>query len=159
MQKRIAFARSHSHFSFLEVNSGWSTILKFAERLWLSHQYFPRHLKFSIQSHTVRSLFGNCRWVLKYVYLAIWWAIYWQLKEDINLICPQKVLDQNFTLWTSVSFSLMVIGWEDCRMIGAISASSSGWEKVWVSSGKGFFSSLFSLFSCVCFIYLALSVS
>ena len=73
----------------------------------------------------------------------------------MNLICPQKVLDQNFTLWTSVSFSLMVIGWEDCRMIGAISASSSGWEKVWVSSGKGFFSSLFSLFSCVCFIYLS----
>ena len=59
-------ARSHFQFSFSEVNGGWQIILKFAEgTVWLNHRFFPRILKFLIESHTVSSLFENCHWSVK----------------------------------------------------------------------------------------------
>ena len=59
-------ARSHFQFSFSEVNGGWRIILKFAEgTVWISHQFFPRNLKFLIESHCDSSLFENCHWSVK----------------------------------------------------------------------------------------------
>ena len=41
-------------------------MLKFAKgTVWLNHQFFPRNLKFLIESHTASSLFENCHWSVK----------------------------------------------------------------------------------------------
>ena len=47
----------------------------------------------------------------------------------MNLICLEIAFGQNITPRSSVSLSLALLSKEDCAMIVAIAASSSGWEK------------------------------
>ena len=80
--ERIAIALSHFHLSFSVVNGGWPIILKLAENsFWFNHQFFSSYLKFLIwHALSVYCCLRTATGASKYLYLAIWWAIYWQLK-------------------------------------------------------------------------------
>ena len=116
-----------------------------------NHQFLPRQfLSCTLSVHCLRTIRG----LSKYLYLAIWWAICWQLLKQVemNQICHQMVFDQNYATWISVSFFWQyVIGREDCRNIGAIATSSSSSSRL--GNQEGSFSLFFSLISFSFVVY------
>ena len=121
-----------------------------------NQQFFQRHLKFLIQVYTVSFLFENCHCSVKVPLSCNFMGCILAIKirgHEFNLPWHNNIL------WTSVSLSLMLIDWEDCRMKEFISA----WVLLRVEKTKFvfqveraflYFFSLFLLFSCVSFVYL-----
>ena len=151
----MAAARSHFQFSFSEFNGGWPIILKFAESaVWHNHQFFPMHLKFLIQSHSVSSLFENFHWSFK-VPLSC---------NVVGYLLAIKIRGHEFNLpwdgfWAKLHSLNFSVPFTDGNWLRRLYNERSHFSLLllrtkFVSSVEGFFSTFFLFFSCAFFVNL-----